>query len=325
VKLQVARVEAREDRSLAPRLGGLSELLYADGGAAAEDRVAHVRSASAVRRFGNRLLIVQDDVRALALRDGAGDVEAVLLRPGTGGRRTFDAGRGNKRLKLDLEACLSLPDGRAVIFGSGSSPARERLVLVHPARAPRILPAAALYRMLRAVPEFAGPALNVEGAVCHGERVRLFQRGNGASAGMTPVNAIGDLLLQQFLAWLDGDGPVPTLQSVWQVGLGQVEGVAYGFTDGTVMRDGRLAFVACAESSTDVRSDGPVLGVRFGICDHDGTVHVADVIGPDGRPTLVKLEGIEADPVDPRRFDVVADMDRPDEPALIGELILGAP
>jgi hypothetical protein len=68
-----------------------------------------------------------------------------------------------------------------------------------------------------------------------------------------------------------------------------------------------------------------VLGVRFGICDHDGTAHVADVIGPDGRPTLVKLEGIEADPVDPRRFDVVADMDRPDEPALIGELILGAP
>ena len=75
-----------------------------------------------------------------------------------------------------LEACRSLPDGRAVIFGSGSAAARERLVLVQVDRAPRIKPAAEFSRALRSVRAFVGPALNLEGAVCDGERVRLFQR-----------------------------------------------------------------------------------------------------------------------------------------------------
>ena len=321
--VRVAQAVVRQNPGLAPRLEHLDELYYADGGAVAEDRVGQVRSASALRRFGDRLLIVQDDVRALALRDDDGHVEAVLLRPGAGGRRTFDTERGNKRLKLDLEACLSLPDGRAVIFGSGSKPARERLVVVRTDRATRIKPAAEFYRALRAVRAFVGPALNLEGAICHEGRVCLFQRGNGERHGFPSVNAVGDLPLDSFLAWLDAGGPVPQLQSVLQVDLGQMQGVAYGFTDGAVMNDGRIAFVACAEASADVLSDGPVLGVRFGIIDRDLTVEFADVVDSDGRASLIKLEGIEARPNDSRRFDVVADLDRPDEPALIGVLAIG--
>ena len=321
--VRVARAEARENPRLAPRLEQLAELRYADGGAVAEDRVGHVRSASALRRFGDRLLIVQDDVRALALRDCSGVVEAVLLRPGAGGRRTFDDERGNKRLKLDLEACLSLPDGRAVIFGSGSARERERLVVVCPDRAPQVKPAAAFYRALRSMRAFVGPALNLEGALCDGDRVRLFQRGNGARDGTASVNAVGDLALDEFLAWLDGGGPVPELLSILQVDLGSVQGVVYGFTDAAVMNDGRIGFLACAEASADVLSDGPVLGVRFGILDHDLTVEVADVVGPDGAACLTKLEGIESRPGDSRRFDVVADLDCPNQPALIGQLVLG--
>jgi hypothetical protein len=321
--LRVAQATSRQNLRLAPRLERLADLVYADGGSPAEDLDGHVRSASALRRFGDRLLIVQDDVRALALRDRDREVEAVLLRPGANGRRTFDATRGNKRLKLDLEACLSLPDGRAVVFGSGSARARERVVIVGPDRAPQIKPAADFYRALRSVREFVGPALNLEGAVCHSDRVLLFQRGNGGSNGSSSVNAVGDLSLDGFLAWLDADGPVPHLQSVLQVDLGRIEGVPYGFTDGAVMNDGRIAFISCAEASADVLSDGPVLGVRFGIIDRDRTVEVDDVTGPDGRASLIKLEGIEARLTDSRRFDVVADLDRPDLPALIGELVVG--
>jgi hypothetical protein len=320
--VEFAHASSRPNPRLAPRLERLAALVYADGGSLADDRDGHVRSASALRRFGDRLLIVQDDVRALALQDRDGDVEAVLLRPGAGGRRTFDTAHGNKRLKLDLEACLSLPDGRAVIFGSGSARARERVVVVRPDRTPQIKPAAAFYRALRSVREFAGPALNIEGAVCHGDRVRLFQRGNGANDGSPAVNAVGDLPLDGFLAWLDAGGPVPQLRSVLQVDLGRIGGVPYGFTDGAVMNDGRIAFVACAEASADVLSDGPVLGVRFGILDHDLRVEVADVVGPDGQVSLIKLEGIETRVNDSRRFDVVADLDRPDAPALIGELVV---
>jgi len=97
-------------------------------------------------------------------------------------------------------------------------------VLVRPDRAPQIKPAAAFYRALRSIREFAGPALNIEGAVCHGDRVRLFQRGNGASDGAPSVNAVGDLPLDGFLAWLDAGGPVPQLLSILQVDLGRIEG-----------------------------------------------------------------------------------------------------
>ena len=47
---------------------------------------------------------------------------------------------------------------------------------------------------------------------------------------------------------------------------------------------------------------------------------VTDVLEPDRRPTMLKLEGLEARLDDPRAFDVVADMDRPEEPALHAEL-----
>ena len=269
------------------------------------------------------MLIVQDDVRALALRDDDGYTEAVLLPPGAGGVRTFGDDRGNKRLKLDLEACLVLPDGRAVILGSGSLSARERVVVVRPdGAAPKVRRASGFFRSLRAMPGFAGRSLNIEGAVCQRGQIRLFQRGNGATSLEQPaVNAIGDMPLDAFLAWLDDDGPVPSLTAVTQVEVGSAGGVPFGFTDGAVLTDGRLAFIACAESTSDVTSDGPVTGVRFGILDDDGLIRVADIEDPDGRPVALKLEGIEARPDEPRRFDVVADLDRTDEPALIGELV----
>jgi len=52
-------------------------------------------------------------------------------------------------------------------------------------------------------------------------------------------------------------------------------------------------------------------------------VEFADVTGPDGQASLIKLEGIEGRLDDSRRFDVVADLDRPDVPALVGELVVG--
>jgi hypothetical protein len=48
---------------------------------------------------------------------------------------------------------------------------------------------------------------------------------------------------------------------------------------------------------------------------------VADIEYPDGRKVELKLEGVESRLDDPRRLDVVADLDRADEPALIGELV----
>jgi len=272
-----------------------------------------------VRRNGERLVIVQDDVNVLVLRHGE-RTGAVLLPAGEGGRRRFETAHGNKHAKLDLEACAALPDGRLVAFGSGSTRARERLVVLGEADSVRVVDAPALYAQLRGEAAFAGSELNVEGALVVSDALRLFQRGNGAPlAGASPVNATVDLSLQEFVRWLDGGSSLPLLHDVTQYDLGHTQGVPFTFTDAALMCDGRVAFLACAEASPDTYRDGEVLGCCFGISDYK-SVRLGPIVHADGHPTRLKLEGIESRPASPGSFDVVADMDRPDEPALWGRL-----
>lgn len=315
------RVHAVVDPNLEVIVQGLTPLVYARGASAEADVPDHVRAASSVRRSRARLVIVQDDVNVLALHDAAGRTAAVLLPVGERGRRTFDEESGNKHAKMDLEACALLPDGRLVAFGSGSTEARERLVVVRDTD-PRVVEGRNLYAALRAEAAFAGSELNIEGALVVGDRLRLFQRGNGKPMdGLSPVNATCDVTLSGFLAWLDGGARLPPLQNIVQYDLGQIFDVPFTFTDAARMAGGRIAFVACAEASPDTVRDGAVLGCRFGIMDGDG-VSVADVRHPDGGFALLKLEGIEPRPGTAGTFDVVADMDRTDEPALLGRLEL---
>lgn len=280
-----------------------------------------VRAASALRRRGDRLIIVQDDVNALAVLRVDGVVEPLLLPPGPDALRRYEDGRGNKRLKLDLEAGAVLPDGRFVAFGSGSSRRRERLAVLSGEADVRVHAAPEFYAALRDCVATLGVELNIEGAVTLGsDRLRLLQRGNKAnSAHGLPGNAVIDFDLSGFVRWLDGNSAPPAVAAMLVVDLGEVQGVPYGFTDATVCDDGSIAFVACAEDSADVRSDGPVLGCRFGRLDAAG-VRVIDILEADGRPTTWKLEGIEARPGHPAIFDVVADMDCPEEPATMLEL-----
>lgn len=313
-------LRAAFDPSLTAVLHDITPLVYSEPGTLVEyDVPAHVRAASAVRRSGERLVIVQDDVNVLVLRHGP-ETGAVLLPAGAGGVRSFEKARGNKHAKLDLEACAALPDGRLVAFGSGSTPARERLVVFGPADSVRIVEGCELYTLLRAETTFAGSELNVEGALVLGDVLRLFQRGNGAELrGVLPVNATLDLPLPEFVRWLDTGSKVPTLHDATQYDLGHVDGVPFTFTDAALMRDGRVAVLACAEASPDTYRDGEVLGCRFGIID-GRDVRLGPILHADGRPTHLKLEGIESRPSSNGSFDVVADMDRPDEPALCARL-----
>lgn len=317
------RLTARLDPQLRARLGDLVPLAYAAGGDPAADVPAHVRAASAIRRSGARLVIVQDDVNVLATHGEATGTGALLLPLGAGGRRQFGDEIGNKQAKMDLEACAALPDGRLVAFGSGSTSARERLVILEPDGATRLLDAAAFYAGLRAAHAFSGSELNVEGALATGDALWLIQRGNGAPRGaLEPVNAIATLPLDDFVRWLDGGGRPPALTGIVQFDLGGVGGARFGFTDAAWLGDGRIGFVACAEDSPDAVRDGPILGCRFGVAGPE-EVRVCDVLDEQGRPSELKLEGIEtaAGARQPDRlFDVVADMDRPEQPALLGRL-----
>lgn len=311
------------------RLGRLLPMRYHDVPAGG-DLPPFVRAASSVRRWQGRLVVVQDDVNALALVDEATALASpLLLPPGPGGRRQFSPDLGNKAHKLDLEASIVLPDGRFVAFGSGSTGERERLVVLRDDLSPTLRTAAPLYRRLREEASFCGSELNVEGALVAGRRLLLFQRGNGAASAEAPaVNAVGTLELQAFLAWLDEGAPAPRLSEVTRVDLGALRGVPLGFTDATSLPDGRVVVLASAEDSPDTFRDGEVLGTRLGFLGERGQVFLGDILEEDGRPTAHKLEGIEfigAHGDGALEFLVVVDTDDPDRPSMLGRLQLPAP
>lgn len=315
------RINAVLDPSLHAAIDGMHPLEYSEPPAPHFDLPAYVRAASAIRRLQRHLVIAQDDVNAFAILDPEdGYVFPIMLPRGPGERRTFDDIVGNKRHKMDLEALALLPDERLVAFGSGASASREALAVLSRREPPFVRDGAELYRTLRAQPEFAGSQLNIEGAVVTEEGLLLLQRGNGmASAGRTPTNAIARIDLGVFIQWLDSRGPLPPLLDVTPFDLGEIGGSSFGFTDAALAHDGRIAVIACAENSANALTDGPVLGCRFGWLEPGGALRMTDVI-EDGRPTRLKLEGIERRPDTTGEFDVVADGDDPLAPSLHGRL-----
>ncbi len=289
-------------------------LRYIAGEDPALDRPGHVRAASSIGFVGSRLAIVQDDANFIALvdpRDRAAEVHSIALAHGEGGLRQFDDLRGNKRHKLDLEACVVLDD-TLIAFGSGSSDRREQILVARLPDDVRLVAANAFYAALRAETAFSGSELNLEGVAVVGDRLRLFNRGNGAPRGpLAPIDATCDLSIESFLAHLRG-GPVPGLESIVQYDLGTVDGVRLGFTDAARVGE-RTFYLAAAEASPDATRDGPVAGVAIGLLDELRYARVRTEDGPfDG-----KAEGLAFDPSDPRRGWLVIDRD---EPLTAGEL-----
>jgi hypothetical protein len=322
VTMHGLHLEARFDARGVAVLDALEPLVYER--APSDGLPPHVRSASALRRYAGGLVIVQDDVNALAVGGDGATLRPVLLPPHESGQRVFDDTLGNKHLKLDLEACVILPDGRFVAFGSGSLPARENLVVWNGRDAPVVVAAAGFYRAVRAAVPQGEARLNVEGAVIDRAMLRLFHRGNDTPReGSTPVNAILAVEAADFVQWLDGLAAEPHVTEVVTFDLGETDGVPYGFTDAVALEDGRIAVLTCAERSSSALTDGAVLGCRVGLLGEEGLTTV-DVRDARGQRTLLKLEGIERRHGSATDFDVVVDPDSPAAPAFLGRLVLHA-
>ena len=328
------RTESR-DPLLSARVVSRRPLRYAGGADPAVDRPAHVRAASGLARVAGQLALVQDDSNFIALVDPAAPERSrsVTLPAGPEGRRQFDDSRGNKRFKLDLEACFATdaPAPLLVAMGSGSSPHRERIVLVEGwergAPETRLVDAPALYATLRGAPQFAGSELNVEGAVLLGEVLRLFGRGNGARRGtLEPVNATCDLSWRALLAHLRAPRTTspPTPTSVVRYELGTWEGIPLGFTDAALWGDGIL-FTAAAEDSPDVTRDGRVAGSVLGVVDRSGAARWTPLADADGAPLAEKVEGVVIGEPGGREALVVVDADRPNHPSELCTVVLDGP
>jgi hypothetical protein len=293
-----------------------------------------VRAASGVAWVGELLGVVQDDANFIALVEPeSGAAIDIPLPVGPNGQRLFEAARGTKGLKLDLEACFayrfsSAHSGTArfdegalhfVGLGSGSKRARERIVVLdfddsdRYVQQLRVLDASAFYTQLRALAEFSGSELNMEGAVLRGQTLLLFQRGNGAALPDLPaVNAVGELdwpLFRNYLASQCAPSHVPPLGRVTQYDLGSIAGVPYTFTDAALAPNGSVLFLSSAEDSTDSVTDGTVHGTRIGELTPDGSARVTPLLDERGGPLRLKAEGLVLDRKDPTRAWVVVDMD----------------
>lgn len=323
-----AHLIASPDPAIGARVVRRLPLVYADGAAHDLDRPAHVRAGSGIARLGEQLVVVQDDANFLALIDPAtGEARAVPLPPGHDGRRQFDDRRGNKHLKLDLEACFTAPDEQggvvAVAIGSGSTSRRERIVTARePANAAGVTvhDAATLYRALRADPDFAPGEMNVEGAIYADGVVRLFARGNGGPRdGHPSINATCELDWAELRHYLTDPGahPAPRPHGVIQYTLGEIDGLALGFTDAAVVGDQPrfTLFSAAAEDSPDVTRDGRVSGSAIGVLEAGGRARWTLLLDAAGQPFSAKVEGVLVIPGDPGRLHVVIDQDDPDAPS----------
>lgn len=232
----------------------------------------HVRAASALVRTGKATLVVQDDALYVAVLGAPVrrlPAEDVLVFP-----------KALKARKPDLEAATVLPDGRIVLFGSGSTPARERLFVLR-ADHVDVVDAPELYGALRAA---LGPEveLNVEGVVTGPSRLRLLQRGNGRGG----VNAELVLDARWLLAKLAGGNVRTPRVAVRRWDLGGL-----GFTDGIRTGPRSFAYVAAAEASPDAYEDGVVTGSAFGFAGPRGGWWTS-ITDADGHVLPIKAEGL---------------------------------
>ena len=310
---------SRLDPKLSARVRARRPLFYAEGADPALDRPAYVRAGSSLARFDGKLAIVQDDASFVALLDRDGAVRAVPLPAGPGGARLFDEARGNKKQKLDLEACVSAGD-ELWAFGSGSGPGRDVIVrLASGTHAVTMARAPAFYDALRALGDFAGSELNVEGALVVGAELWLFNRGNGApTATAAAVDAIVRIDLEHLRVHLDAEGPVPPLTRIEAFHLGTAGGFRLTFTDATMASQDLLLYLAAAEASPDATRDGPVAGVSLGVLGDDLRHTILE--DERGAPLLDKLEGLAAG--DEGLVYAVADKDDPDLPSELLEIVV---
>lgn len=311
----------------------MEPLRYTMGANAELDRPAHVRSGSGLAFVSaSDLVVVQDDASFLAWVNGdTGEVRATTLDHAPNGARQFDAGRGNKMDKLDLESCVVVSDEgsrRLLAFGSGSAKGRDRIVLVDDLegrREARIVDASRLYDAFRAH-GFAGSELNVEGVALVGGTLRFFQRGNGAAGESGgPVDATIDVSLAELMDFLGAPetAPVPALSNLCKFELGDLNGVRLTFTDAAV-RDARVFFLAAAEASPNAVDDGVVEGVVLG-CIEETRVRWTPIVAKNDKPFRAKAEGLAFDPSDPSRAWIVLDHDDPSRPSELCALTLEGP
>lgn len=187
-----------------------------------------ITSGSGITQADWWLFAAQDDSTLVAVKGTDGALEAVRVFPSVDGSDRFSDVYGNKKLKPDLEAALTIPVASefargfgvevtrnrptvqaVLLVGSGSKAVlRDRMALIFPkdpvAESTAVpVQASALYEALRREPVLVGTAgeLNIEGvSLVRGNTcLRFYNRGNGRKGSV--VGSV-DIRLDTLLGYL---------------------------------------------------------------------------------------------------------------------------
>lgn len=180
--------------------------------------------------------------------------------------------RERKKLKPDWEALmlLPLPEGKQglLVVPSGSKAKRQLGILTEFKNDLEVIQQidfSLLYKKLEA--HFA--ELNIEGAVIFGDKIKIFQRGNGLAG----KNAVIDLDLVQVTQELLSDGKVKPecILNITEYELGTLQNVNLSFTDACTC-SGNLFFLAAAEAGKSTYEDGQYIGAILGRMNSEGVI-----------------------------------------------------
>lgn len=257
-------------------------MTYGDPAAAAAVGLPpFVRAASSVALVSDRLIVVQDDVHALARVDPRTALAEPIPLP-------LDGPLARSREdKADLEACAWLPDGRLLVLGSGARPERRRALALALDGGVSQLDAGPLFEAVDRALAPLGCATNVEGVTLLGDAAFLLQRAPGR--GDAPCVVLR-ATTSELLASLAG-GPPPAVEAR-AVELGEIDGTRITWTDGVALYGVGLVFTATAEATSDATEDGAVVGSFLGLFDRAGRVSLARLLDVDGSPLAAKVEGL---------------------------------
>ncbi len=270
-----------------------------------------VRAASAIVAYADGWLIAQDDSTHGAHWRAPG-VVALRLLDAVDEHHWFTGVDGTKHLKPDLEAACTLPDGRTVLLGSGSTPARRRGVVLDD-DGPRVLDLSALHARVSTALAVPPDVLNLEGACVVGEHLRWFHRGLPA-AGWPSASIDLPVAVP-----LEAAEPV----NVLTYDLGSHDGVGLAVTDAVTISGGRVLVSAAAEDSPNAYDDGPVVASALLLLDGNRVLDRVDVPVVDGR--VAKIEGLAVVAEDPAGVRLLATVDADDHtsPSSVLELTVG--
>lgn len=157
--------------------------------------------------------------------------------------------------KSDFES-ITEHNGTIYIFGSGSSPKRNKLIKTK-AGNEEVLQELSLtdfYDKLKSTAAISDEDFNIEGAIVRDHRLLLFNRGNGPNG----KNGVFEILY-----WEDENDQQIRF---YPISLPEIQNVPFGFTD-AIQLDDKIYFIGSAESGGSTYHDGDVLGSMIGILD----------------------------------------------------------